>query len=383
MRKHLHVFTDEKWTNSVVKSFIDSGEPNQEFVVIFQENYQAPKYALSLDLPLIKIVINSKEYDNLILELNGYSSIFIHFLCDLKFEIIENVTDLTKLVWMCWGQDIHKMIIPDSYMPSTRKLLWKNGLRQEFFWKYLLWLRQLKFPFTRRGKVLNRFNYCCPVIYHDLNQTNKKLNQKIKYLPFHYSTLEQILGKIIDSKCNGPNILIGNSSSYASNHLDVFEILKKLDLSKRQIIVPLNYGDMIYGDQIEITGKAFFGKNFIALREFLDSDEYSGIIQSCSVAIFNHIRQQALGNIIICLWLGIRVYLNEKGSLFKYLKTLELPVFSIQTDLVFENDLIFEKLDNEQNAEVKRILMKEFGKENTNQLILNLFEELNFNKIIA
>jgi dTDP-N-acetylfucosamine:lipid II N-acetylfucosaminyltransferase len=378
MNKHLHIFTDEKWTNSVVKQFIKSGELNQEFVVLFKDNSQAqaPKYALNPHLPLIKIVINSEEYDVLISKIGNYSAVFIHYLCDLKFNLIEKVVKPTKLIWMCWGQDIHKMIISDSYMPLTRKLIFQNGLWQEYIWKYTLWLRQLKFPYSRRGELLKKFDFCCPVIYHDLDQTNKKLNQKIKYLPFHYSTLEQILGKIIDSKCNGSNILVGNSSSYASNHLDVFEILKRFDIDNRKVITPLNYGDMTYGNQIEAKGQDYFGENFVGLREFLNADEYSGFIQSCSVAIFNHIRQQALGNILICLWLGIRVYLNEKGSLFKYLKTLGLPIFSIQSDLVLGNDLVFQNLNNEQHVNAKKILMAEFGKNNTNHLILNLFEEL-------
>ena len=93
MNKHLHIFTDEKWTNSVVKQFIKSGELNQEFVVLFKDNSQAqaPKYALNSHLPLIKIVINSKEYDVLISKIGNYSAVFIHYLCDLKFNLIEKV----------------------------------------------------------------------------------------------------------------------------------------------------------------------------------------------------------------------------------------------------------------------------------------------------
>ena len=110
---HLHIFTDEKWTNSVVKQFIKSSELNQEFVVLFKDNSQAqaPKYALNPHLPLIKIVINSEEYDVLISKIGNYSAVFIHYLCDLKFNLIEKVVKPTKLIWMCWGQDIHKMII--------------------------------------------------------------------------------------------------------------------------------------------------------------------------------------------------------------------------------------------------------------------------------
>lgn len=377
MNQILHIFSDEKWTNSIVKQFINTQIADQKYVVLVENDINELKYELDSNLPLIKIDINSKKYDNLLFDLESYSSVFIHYLCEIKFEIIENISKHTKLVWMCWGQDIHKMIIANSYMPQTRRLLLKNGLKQEYFWKYTLWLRQLKFPYTRRGKLLKRFDYCCPVIFSDLDETNKKLKQKIQYLPFHYSTLQQLLGNSINDQSTGTNILIGNSSSYASNHLDVFEILSQINFGDRNIIVPLNYGDMKYGNQLEAIGKNLFGEKFMALRSFLESKEYTSIIKSCSIAIFNHIRQQALGNILICLWFGIRVYLNDKGSLFGYLQGLKLPVYSIQLDLTIRNEMIFNPLSSELLKETRVILLAEFGDENTNKLTQNVLENLN------
>jgi hypothetical protein len=261
-------------------------------------------------------------------------------------------------------------------MPETRKLLWRKGLKQEYFWKYTLWLRQIKYPFTRRGKILKKFDYCCPVISSDLSKTNKQLNLKIKYLPFHYSTLEAMLGKLIDSKSNGANILIGNSSTYASNHLDAFNKLNGFTLSDRKIIVPLSYGDTTYGKEIEHIGQELFNKNFIAQKEYVNIDKYNEILNSCSIAIFNHIRQQALGNIIICLWLGIRVYLNEKGALFKELKTMRLPVFSIQSDLVVGNKEALESMKEKDIHASRKILFAEYGSHNTRLLTLNILKEL-------
>lgn len=380
MTKHLHVFTDEKWTNNVVKQFLHNNEISQDFVVILGENKINIKYDIEKELPIEIIQYKSVKYHELISHVNNYHSVFIHFLCELKYDLIEHVQDSSNLIWMCWGQDIHKMIISDSYMPETRKLLWRMNLRREYFWKYNLWLRQLKHPFTRRGKILKKFNYCCPVIFSDLNDTNKIFNLSIKYLPFHYSTLETMLGSLIDSKSKGINILVGNSSTFASNHLDVFKKLKNMDLGNANIIVPLSYGDSQYGNKIEYTGKLLFGQGFTALKEFLKAEEYNKILQSCSIAIFNHIRQQALGNIIICLWLGIKVYLNEKSNLYRELKSMKLPIFSIQSDLSPRNKIALKAMNEKELKISREILLAEFGKNNTQALTSNIFEVLNSNQ---
>jgi hypothetical protein len=44
----------------------------------------------------------------------------------------------------------------------------------------------------------------------------------------------------VDSKVKlGDNILIGNSSSYSNNHLEVFEHLKTFDLKSKKLIAIL------------------------------------------------------------------------------------------------------------------------------------------------
>ena len=66
---------------------------------------------------------------------------------------------------------------------------------------------------------------------------------------------------------------------------------------------------------------------------FMPFEEYNSIIKSCSIAIFAHERQQALGNILMCLWNGCKVFLSKNSIVYKYLKSLGTVIYSIQDDL--------------------------------------------------
>ncbi len=370
---HLHIFHDEKFTNSIVSQFLAIKIPNQIFVLIQKEGSNDLNYPLKPEHPITIVQKNSMAYKGLISSLNNYKSIFIHFLCDLKLDFIESAPLNTKIIWMCWGQDIHKLIIHKSYLPQTKLLLKKNRKFSELFWEYLLPLRILKFPFTKKGRLLKRIDYCCPVIEEDLILINNKFRLKLQYIPFHFGSMENLLGDQFNSSCMGDNILVGNSSSYASNHLDVFQELQNFNLKNRNVIIPLNYGDMEYAKDISEIGNRIFKDGFIPIMDFLPMVDYNKMVVSCSVAIFNHLRQQALGNILVCLWLGIRVYMNKESPLYYSLKKMGLPIYTVQKDLKIDNGIALEKMTDAEVSKIKVILLKEFGRDNAINLTRKIF----------
>ena len=75
----------------------------------------------------------------------------------------------------------------------------------------------------------------------------------------------------------------------------------------------------------------------------------------------NHYRQQAVGNILAMLWMGAKVFLDERNSFYHYLKRIEIHVFSISEDLVPENKTVFHKLTPDQVSTNRMILQNEIG----------------------
>ena len=91
-------------------------------------------------------------------------------------------------------------------------------------------------------------------------------------------------------------------------------------------------------------------------------DEYINTLSSCSVVIMNHIRQQGLGNIIIMLYLGARVFLRKENPIYGFFKNEGAKIFSIE-DLELNRELISEKITEEELIINRNILRKHWSRD--------------------
>jgi hypothetical protein len=191
----------------------------------------------------------------------------------------------------------------------------------------------------------------------------------IKQLKFTYYPLDIVINKE-QNKVTNDNILLGNSASYTNNHLEAFDILKQMDLGTRELITPLSYGKEEYANEIIKIGKSTFGDSFNPLVEFLPLSEYQKILQNCGIVIMNHYRQQAVGNVLNTMYMGAKVYLSNKNTLYHYLKRIGCYVYCIEEDLNPANDDALASLSKEKMIENRKILTEELSAE-------NICEELN------
>ena len=58
-------------------------------------------------------------------------------------------------------------------------------------------------------------------------------------------------------------------------------------------------------------------------------DEYTKYMQTIDIAVFNHSRQQGMGNIIGLISLGKRIYMRSEVTSFYYLKDKGFSVFQV------------------------------------------------------
>lgn len=112
-------------------------------------------------------------------------------------------------------------------------------------------------------------------------------------------------------------ILLGNSATLNNRHEQLFDILKKFKDTNSVFYCPLTYGDSNYRDKLIKLGKSIFGEKFIPLVDHMDSSTYLDFLSTISVGVFNHDRQQGMGNISRLLAFGAKVYLSEDGPLLK------------------------------------------------------------------
>ena len=118
--------------------------------------------------------------------------------------------------------------------------------------------------------------------------------------------------------------------TFTNNHLDIFEKLKSLQLSSQsKYIVPINYGTD-FSDKAKFKKMSNLDEQAIWLEKFIPHREYLDIIQSCSHAIFGVIRQQALGNIYLCIIRGVKIFLYKNSIVYQHLTKAGYKVFAIE-----------------------------------------------------
>ncbi len=107
-----------------------------------------------------------------------------------------------------------------------------------------------------------------------------------------------------------------------------------------------------------------------AIKSFLPIQEYDKILMSCNTMIMYHIRQQALGNIYMALYLGMRVFLNKKSITYKYMNDIGMIIFELEKDF----DLVGIELNKNQKDINKELVIKLQGEETIVRKIKSIVE---------
>lgn len=126
-------------------------------------------------------------------------------------------------------------------------------------------------------------------------------------------------------------ILVGNSATYTNRHEEVFEWLSKFKDEPIRVLCPLSYGDEAYGRRISELGTAIFGEKFVPLTSFIPFAEYSRLLSTVDIAVMNHNRQQAVGNIIALRYLGKKVYVPGDVVTFRFFEQFGVPLSDART----------------------------------------------------
>lgn len=222
---------------------------------------------------------------------------------------------LQKCYWVMWGGDLYSYM----YTPLGRKQKVIDKCRR-FIIKYMGYL------LTYIPEDVD--------IARNIYKANGDYLETLGYLSNVYNPNSENIKKI--NFATACNILVGNSADPSNNHFEIFECLEKYTLDNVKIYAPLSYGDQEYAQQVIEKGKELFGDNFIPLMQLIPKNQYTELLDKIDIAIFNHKRQQAMGNTINLLGMGKTVYLQKGTSQWNFLKTLNIDIldfkeFSLET----------------------------------------------------
>ncbi len=292
--KILHVMILEKFLPPFI-DFVDEhfGRDNHHYVFISGEKYD---YGLTKEHNVEFLYTD----DDIFITLLGYmkiaKKIILHGLWRDKVNILLyfNPQLLKKCYWVMWGGDF--------YFPELHNQI--------------------------KHQIIKNMGNCIPVTYDDYIYIQSFYASKATYHTcINYPKSIKIPEyEVRDSVLSVKKIMIGNSATSTNRHLDVFDLLKQY--SNLQIFVPLSYGDKMYASQVIEQGKKLF-KEFFPLVDFMEYEQYLDILKTIDIVIFNHNRQQGVGNIILLLGLGKTLYLSRDNNAYNMLKDLGIVFYDI------------------------------------------------------
>ncbi|MBS7255475.1 TDP-N-acetylfucosamine:lipid II N-acetylfucosaminyltransferase [Flavobacterium branchiicola] len=389
--KIIHVFDDDKFVDPAIDLF-EAVFPGISEYYILKKNDEQFKYVKSSFVRKITLK-DDDEFSKFIFKVNNNKnvSVFFHALDESKQKISLQIHSSIIKVWFIWGYDLYcnwPIFRKNIYDLKTRQVLKeKTSIRQTLLFnvfsfyifkniqifKYILPQKIISILDRKYNtyfyKAVSNINIVVPIMPEELSLV-LKLNKKIKEAPFTYGCLEDLLGDKINQKVIGTNILVGNSADFSNNHLEIFYKLSKLNLKNTNVYVPLSYGgSKEYIDTVIKVGEKLLGDNFIPIIEFMPLEDYNRILLSCRALIFNHVRQQGLGNIIIMGYLGAKIYLNNKSPIYKYLKKIGYTLESTN-NLNLKN--FQENLKEEKYLNNKKILFELYSRQSVHEKVKRL-----------
>ncbi|MBS4539284.1 TDP-N-acetylfucosamine:lipid II N-acetylfucosaminyltransferase [Clostridium sp. D2Q-11] len=256
---------------------------------------------------------------------------------------------LKKSYWVAWGGDLYYYKHREKSMKSNfyeliRTFVIRNmrGIITHIKGDYEL----AKKWYGAKGKFLFSFMYPSN-LYKEYNISEVKKDSDKKY------------------------IQIGNSANLSNNHLEIFKKLEKYKNDNIEIICPLSYGNIEYRNQVIKEGERIFGRKFNPLLEFLPFNQYLELLSKIDIAIFNHDRQQAMGNIITLLGLGKKVYIKNNITSWDFCLEHGLTVFSSNKSF----DCLYKELDTEKRVRNINNVKEIFSERKLKEDLRKIFEE--------
>ena len=301
----LHIFPNDKFAYDYIKRINSLFDKSEHFFYVFGEKFEEELndlefdnvriigwYQMMRDRTLIRLMLSSDKiiFHSLLIP-GGFLA-----LVDLLLPIIRK-----KCFWNIWGADLY-----NAYWEKKDHIV-KEALRKLFI----------------------RNTYAVGYIPADYEFLKKVYRTKAKFYLASY-TYEFSDISIAKDEDDCVNILIGNSATRECQYHEVIDCLSRFSDKNMKVYCVLSYPkeNTAYRKEIVEYGNIKLGEKFVPLVKYMKYDEYMRILANVDIAIFNHNRQQALGNIASLLFYGKRVFINPQNGCKDYFERIGAIVYS-------------------------------------------------------
>ena len=332
----VHCMNAQKFTEPFI-TFVEQHFDASEHRFIIREDDKFPVNAGKNVVVVPKNISRIALFRLYYTEFKRAEKIFLHglFAKDLVKILALQFWVLKKCYWVMWGADLYHFIFR------------KRSLRTNLFEKV-------------RAFVIRRMGHLVTYIDGDIDLARQwygasgQAHRCFMYSSNLYKPLPAVSGVKDTSEVV---ILVGNSADPRNEHIDTLERLAPFAKENIRIVAPLSYGRKRYADSVIREGQRLFGDKFEAITDFMPLDDYVRLLSQVDIAVFNHRRQQAMGNIVSLLGLKKKVYLRSDITSWEFLRGLGVAVFDIEnielkgidTDQAKNNEQVISAVFTEAN----------------------------------
>lgn len=332
-------------------------------------------------------VVSYNEFRELCCSQKYADAIVLHSFWSLSISLVREIHPETKVILFTWGKDVY-----DNTYPQYPLIPLKNEVRSKIGYHIIhSYLNKKIFKgiaasilgvstrkhFKDALKRIDYFSGVFPIEWDYIRKFNPIF--KAKKISFNYANK---LSPISEKNLNEPvdtdriNIQVGHSGFIKLNHLRIFNLIKDILPENCKVIAPLSYSPSgeKYSKSIMREGEKLFKESFHPLVDFIEYSEYVKIMNSINVAIFDVDRQCAVGNILIALWNGAKIFLPKNSINYQYFNSIGIKIFSIEDDLSkkeFSSQLSWEEVINNRKQ-----LVKYWSYENVQTNFINSLREV-------
>lgn len=336
------------------------------------KNFQSPKCK--------QIGVELTELKKFAKTLSSYQRIIIHYHNELIAYLLERADfPSNKVIWVLWSGDLYNTPFYDQqiYLPLTRTFGEQTIPKAPRGMQLVK--ERVKYLLGRPGFLtfknsFQRITFIATFFDGDLRNAERVFSKKYNLIPFALLSAEELLDpslfKVSLKNESSSKILLGHAGVPENNHLDLFAKLKVMDLP-HSFMCPLSYGNPAYCSEILRQGNLHFGDRFEPVTRFLPREEYYTMISSAGFAVFNTLIQQAFGNILGLLFIGVKVYLHEQNSIFEKMKRIGVLIYSME-EMTIES--LSQPLTSKQIEHNREILRNVFSNERVNEFYRNLIQ---------
>jgi hypothetical protein len=313
LMKILHIFPYGGLILDYYQRFIKDyfGLDSHHFMIIGKDNTY---HYFNNDIKLIQYDGYKGNIRRIIRLFSRYDKIIYHGLSIpslVKLLFLFTPAIMNKIGWVSWGYDSYQWKIKNRDLKSEIDNI-------------------INYVFRKRIKFF--VGIFPPDI--DFYKKEFKSNARTFYAPYPGDLYNPIFRKNfndagLNKKTDGKscvNIQIGHSSTQILNHIDVLDQLFKYKDKDIKIYIPLSYGNVKYGDEVEQYAKKLFGDKVFAIRKFMNLHEYMNFLEKIDISIFNTTRQIGLGNIHPLLYMGKKIFIPYDSVMYNFFRSQGIDI---------------------------------------------------------